>query len=180
MPHRTISSRTVYKGKVITVKVDRVVEPGAIKATREVVYHPGSVVVLAHLADARLLLVRQFRYAVGQPLWELVAGGVEPGETPQDAARRELLEETGYHARTVMPLFDFYPSPGILKERMYLVEARGLTFSKAQPEADERIRPGRFTLGQLRKMLRNKKIIDGKTLVGLYWLLSQTLPGKTI
>ena len=180
MPHRTISSKTIYQGNVITVKVDRVIEPGGIKVTREVVCHPGSVVVLAHLPDKRLLLVRQFRYAIGQPLWELVAGGMEPGETPQVAARRELLEETGYHARTVTPLFDFYPSPGILSERMHLVEARGLAFSKAQPEADERIRAGRFTLRQLRKMLRGKKIIDGKTLVGLYWLLSQPLPGKTI
>jgi ADP-ribose pyrophosphatase len=175
--HRIISSKTVYKGKVITVKVDRVIEPGAIEATREVVCHPGSVVVLAHLPDRRLLLVRQFRYAVGQPLWELVAGGLESGETPRVAARRELLEETGYRARTLTPLFDFFPSPGILNERMHLVEARGLTFSKAQPEADERIRAGRFTLRQLREMLRAKKITDGKTLVGLYWILDQSPPG---
>jgi len=141
-----------------------------------VVCHPGSVVVLAHLPRARLLLVRQFRYAVGQPLWELVAGGMEPGETPRVAARRELLEETGYHARTLTPLFDFFPSPGILSERMHLVEARGLTSSKAHPEADERIRPGRFTLRQLRAMLRAKKITDGKTLVGLYWLLAKSTP----
>lgn len=178
--HRTISSKLVYKGKIITVKVDRVIEPGAVRATREVVWHPGSVVVLAHLTQGRLLLVRQFRYAAGKPLWELVAGGMEGGETPRNAARRELLEETGYHARTLTPLFDFFPSPGILSEKMHFVEARGLTFSKARPEADERIRAGRFTLRQLRKMLRAKEITDGKTLVGLYWILGKAGPGKSI
>jgi len=105
---------------------------------------------------------------------------MEPGETPQVAARRELLEETGYHARTLTRLFDFFPSPGILSERMHLVEARGLTFSKARPEADERIRAGRFTMRQLRTMLRAKKITDGKTLVGLYWLLGKSRLGKPI
>ena len=180
MPHRTISSKTVYKGKIITVKVDRVIEPGAVRASREVVCHPGSVVVLAHLPQGRLLVGRQFRYAVGKPLWELVAGGMEIGETPREAACRELLEETGYHARTLTPLFDFFPSPGILSEKMHLVEARGLIFSKARPEADERIRAGRFTLRQLQAMLLAKKITDGKTLVGIYWLLGKAGPRKPI
>ncbi len=170
---RVLKSRTVYQGKIITVKVDQVIEPGQVRAAREIVWHAGSVVVLPHLSDGRLLLVRQYRHAAGQPLWELVAGGIKPGETPKDAARRELLEETGYRCDTLTRLFEFFPSPGILTERMYMVEANGLSPSKAQPEADERIRVGRFTLRQIREMLRARKIKDGKTLVGLYWLLSQ-------
>ena len=102
------------------------IEPGGVKATREVVCHRGSVVVLPRLDDGRVLLVRQFRYAAGKSLWELVAGGIELGETPAAAARRELLEETGYRARTLRPLFHFYASPGFLSERMFLFEARGL------------------------------------------------------
>lgn len=168
-----VRSKTLYRGKVVTVKLDQVIEPGGIKAVREVVCHSGSVVVLAHLPDRRLLLVRQYRYPAGQALWELVAGGIEPGESQQEAARRELLEETGYVARAVRPLFDFFPSPGILTEKMYLVEARGLTRSRARPEEDERIRIGRFTVAQLRQMLRSKKVRDGKTLAGLYWFLSK-------
>ncbi len=168
-----VRSKTLYRGKVVTVKLDQVIEPGRIKAVREVVCHSGSVVVLAHLPDRRLLLVRQYRYPAGQALWELVAGGIEPGESQQEAARRELLEETGYVARAVRPLFDFFPSPGILTEKMYLVEARGLTRAKARPEEDERIRIGRFTVAQLRQMLRSKKVRDGKTLAGLYWFLSK-------
>jgi ADP-ribose pyrophosphatase len=170
---QVLKSKTVYKGKVVSVKLDHVTEPGGIDAVREVVCHSGSVVVLAVLPDGRLVLVRQYRHATGQSLWELVAGGIEPGETARDAARRELLEETGYRARTLKPLFDFFPSPGILTERMYLVEARGLALSKAQPEADERIRVARFTLRQLRKMLSARKIRDAKTLVGLYWMFVQ-------
>lgn len=170
---RVLSSKTIFEGKVVRLQIDLVAEPGGITVKREVVCHPGSVVVLPHLPDGRLLLVRQFRYAARRWLWELVAGGIEPGETPLEAARRELLEETGYRARTFRPLFAFFPSPGFVSERMHLVEARGLTRAKAQPEADERIRLGRFTESQLRRMLRAKRIEDGKTLVGLLWRLSR-------
>jgi len=173
MRHRAkvLQSERVYCGKVLDVKVDRVIEPGGVKATREVVCHSGSVVVLPRLADGRVLLVRQFRYAVGQSLWELVAGGIEPGETPQQAARRELIEESGYRAGAVRPLFTFYPSPGFLTEEMHLIEARRLARTTARPEADELIEVGRFSVQELFRKLRAKEIRDGKTLVGLLWLL---------
>jgi ADP-ribose pyrophosphatase len=173
---RILKSNTIYSGKVIELKVDEVIEPGGVKATREVVGHSGSVVVMPLLPDGRIVLVRQYRYAARQWLWELVAGGLEPGETPREGARRELLEETGYRARTLRRLFDFYPSPGFLSERMFLVEACGLTRAKARPEADERIQIGLFTPSQLLNMVRRKQIRDGKTLVGILWQFS---PDKT-
>jgi ADP-ribose pyrophosphatase len=171
-----LSSQTIYSGKVVQLKLDRVAEPGGVLATREVVCHPGSVVVLPHLPDGRVVMVRQYRYPTRQWLWELVAGGMEPEESPREGACRELLEETGYRARTFKLLFDFYPSPGFLSERMFLVEARGLTLAKAQPEIDERIQVGRFTRAQLLKMLRRKQIRDAKTLVAIFWLLSSDKP----
>lgn len=167
---RVVRSRTLYKGKVVSLKLDRVVEPGGVETRREVVVHPGAVVLLPCFPDGRVLLVRQYRHAARQSLWELVAGTLEPGEDPRHAAHRELLEETGYQARHIKPVFDFYPSPGILSERMHLFEARGLTRCKANPDADERIRARRFTRAELRKMLTAGKIRDGKTLVGLLWL----------
>lgn len=166
---RLLSSKTSFTGRVFQVKTDRIVEPGNIRATREVVEHPGSVVVLPVLPNGRVILVRQFRYPARQSLWELVAGSMEPGESVIRAARRELLEETGYRARSITPVLSFYSSPGFLTERMHLVEARGLTFSEANPEADEHIEVREFSTGQIRKLLQEKRIKDGKTLVGLLW-----------
>lgn len=165
-----LESHTLFRGRVIQLKVERVVEPGGVETTREVVCHPGSVVIVPHLPDGRIIMVRQYRHAVRESLWELVAGGMERGETPRQSARRELREETGYRARIFKPLLEFFPSPGILSEKMHLVEAHGLTLSSSQPDADERLEVGLFTVNQLLNMVRKKRIRDAKTLVGILWL----------
>src|SRR5947208_5887280 len=170
---RILESRRVYQGRVLDLRVDRVIEPGEVRAIREVVVHRGSVAVLATLADGRVLLIRQYRHPAKQALWELVAGSIEPGETALAAAERELLEETGYRGKRFTPLLEFFPSPGFLTEKMFLIQASGLTPSPAQPEADERIRARLFTRRGLVRMLRAKRIRDGKTLVGLLWLLGR-------
>jgi ADP-ribose pyrophosphatase len=167
---RILKSKTIYRGRVVELKVDRVIEPGGVETTRELVCHPGSVVVVPHLPDDRLILVRQYRYAAKESLWELVAGGMERGETPRQSARRELLEETGYHARVLKPLLEFYPSPGILSEKMHLVEAWDLTPSQGQPDADERIEVGFFSVNEVIEMIECGEIHDGKTLVGILLL----------
>ena len=168
---KILKSKTIYAGRIVDVKLERIVEPGGVAAEREVVYHPGSVVVVPRLADGRVILVRQYRYAARQELWELVAGGLEPGESPLQAACRELQEEAGFRAHHCKLLLDFYPSPGVLSERMFLVEASGLAPTPTRPDADERIEVGTFTLTQVQNMLRQKKLHDGKTLVGLLWML---------
>jgi ADP-ribose pyrophosphatase len=172
---RILSSKTLYRGRVMELKVDRVVEPGGVETTREVVCHTGSVVVVPHLPDGRLILVRQYRYAVRESLWELVAGGMERGETPRQSARRELLEETGYRARVLKPFLEFYPSPGVLSEKMHLVEAWDLTPSKGQPDADERIEVGFFTVKKILEMIQGNEIRDGKTFVGILFLYGRKL-----
>jgi ADP-ribose pyrophosphatase len=166
---QVLSSETLYEGRVVSLKVDRVIEPGGIESTREVVGHRGSVVIIPRLPNGRIVLVRQYRYPARQHMWELVAGSLEPGESVIHAARRELKEETGYRAGSFKRLLSFYPSPGILSEIMHLVEARDLTLAKADPEADERIQVGEFSKTEVDRMLREHKIIDGKTLVGLLW-----------
>jgi len=175
---RVLKSREIYRGRVIQLKVDSIIEPGGVRAEREVVHHAGSVVILAHSDDGRIVLVRQYRYPVRESLWELTAGVMKPGERPLAAARRELLEETGYRARKWRLLFNFFPSPGILTEKMFLVEAIGLTRSKPHPDPDERIEVGHFTPGQLTKMIKSGRIHDGKTLVGLLWLLFSKSTGN--
>ena len=173
---RILNSRTLYQGRVLTLKVDDIIEPGGVRARREVVVHHGSVVVLPRLADGRVVLVRQYRYAARQSLWELVAGGLDGRETVLAAARRELLEETGYRSRRMRRLLTFYPSPGALTERMHLVEARELTLTEAQPEEDERIEVGSFSESELRRMVAAGEICDGKTIIGLLWTFQGWAP----
>lgn len=168
---RVLHSRTIYKGKAVGLMLDRIIEPGGVRTLREVVHHPGSVVIVPLFPDGSVLLVRQYRHPAGRFLWELVAGTLERCEAPSSAAKRELAEETGYRARHWRHLFDFYPSPGILDEKMHLFSARGLTREKARPEPDERISVRRFTRGELRRMISSRKIRDAKTLVGLLWIL---------
>jgi ADP-ribose diphosphatase len=168
---KIVKSRTIYAGRAVTLKLESLIEPGGVKVKREVVCHPGSVVLLPLFPDGRVLLVRQYRHAAGQALWELPAGTLEPGESPRHAAARELVEETGHKARTLKLLCKFFPSPGILNEKMHLFAARGLTPATASPDSDERISVRSFTRAELRWMVLAARIRDGKTLAGLLWLL---------
>lgn len=164
---RVVSSEVLCKARVFTVQHDQIIEPSGLKATRDIVVHPGSVVIIPVLDDGRIVLIRQFRYAAGRYLWELVAGHKEPGEDPAKGARRELLEETGYTARKIRKLFDIFPSPGLLGERMDIYLAEGLTKGRATPEDDERISQRIVTLDEAERWIREARICDAKTIAGL-------------
>src|ERR1700681_1477747 len=131
---RIIRSKTIYSGPVFGIRRDELVEPGGVRTTREMITHSGSVVVLPVLPDGRVVLIRQYRHAARQYLWELVAGRMDHGETPKQGAARELIEETGYRAKKITVFLDVFPSPGFLEERMYILLAEGLTPGEAQPE----------------------------------------------
>jgi ADP-ribose pyrophosphatase len=154
---------------VFTLKRDRVAEPSGIVTTREIIVHPGSVVVLPVLSDGRIVLIRQYRHAAGQYLWELVAGHKEPNETAAAGVHRELLEETGYTARRIRMLLEIFPSPGLLGERMDIFLAEGLTKGTAQPEEDERITQKIVTLREAEKWIRSGKIRDSKSVAGILY-----------
>ncbi len=166
---KVLESRWIYSGPVFGVRQDRVVEPSGLTATRDVVTHFGSVVLLPVFPDGRLLLVRQYRHAVGRFLWELVAGRIEPGESPLAAARRELLEETGYSARRFRRLLEVFPTPGFVSERMLIYAAEGLTPGTARPEADEYIVGRRFSLRELEAMMRRGTLRDAKSVAGILY-----------
>ncbi len=178
-PARVLSSRVVFRGKVFYVTSDQVVEPGGIKARRDVVRHQGSVVVIAideTRSQPRVLLVRQYRHAVGQSLWELPAGRIDAGESELAAARRELREETGFTASEWRPALYFYSSPGFLQESMALYLARQLRRGQAQPEDDEVIRLRFFPLTQAVRMVMNGQLRDGKSVAGILWLQQRLRP----
>jgi ADP-ribose pyrophosphatase len=162
---------------VFSVTTDEVQEPGGVRARRDVVRHSGSVVVLAVdvlavgvQGEPRILLERQYRHAAQSMMWELPAGRIDDGETPLTAAKRELLEETGYRARQWKRILHFYVSPGFLDETMTIYLANGLKAGKAQPEADEKIAVRFFGLSEAKRMALQGRICDAKTIAGILWL----------
>jgi ADP-ribose pyrophosphatase len=168
---RTLSSKVAYKGSFFSVYTDHVLEPGGVKGYRDVIRHNGSVVVLA-LDDSKdpndplVVIERQYRHAAGQFLLELPAGKIDDGETPLAAAKREMIEETGYRAKKWKKLVRYYPSPGFVGEWMEIYLATGLSVGIAQPEEDERIEIRLVPLSEVLQMILDGKILDGKTIIG--------------
>src|SRR6267378_2597830 len=149
----------IYQGRVFGLRRDEVVEPSGVRTTREVITHPGSVVVLPVLPDGRIVMIRQYRHATRQYLWELVAA-------------REVLEETGYRAKRFKVFLDVFPTPGFLEERMYLLLAEGLTAGEAQPEEDEKIEVRTFKLKELKQMIKSGRLRDAKSIAGILYYLT--------
>jgi ADP-ribose pyrophosphatase len=162
-----IETRRVYDGKVLALDLDTVEEPGGVRATREVVRHRGSVACLPVHADGRVVLVRQYRHAVQSAVWELPAGRLDPGETPEAGARRELEEEVGLSPERLEKLAEFWTTPGFCDEAMHLYRATGLRVVPARPEADERIEILTTSFGEARGMVERGEVREGKTLVAL-------------
>ena len=169
---RTLSSKTVFKGRVFWVTRDEVAEPGGVRATREVIRHNGSAVILAvdtrtNPADPGILLIRQWRHAANQFLLELPAGRIEPGEKLIPAAKRELIEETGYRAKKWSRHIKYFASPGFLTEAMNILLAEDLTLGQATPEDDEKIELHMTPLSEVQRLIHAGNILDGKTLIGV-------------
>jgi len=164
---KILSSKVIYEGQAFGVRRDELIEPTGVRTMREVVTHPGSVVVLPVLPDGRIVLVRQYRHACRQYLWELVAGRKEHGESPKQGAERELIEETGYRAKRFKVFLDVFPTPGFLEERMFLLLAEGVTPGVAEPEEDEKLIVAAYTRKQLEQMMRSRKLRDAKSIAGL-------------
>jgi ADP-ribose pyrophosphatase len=170
---RVLSSREAYRGPVFWVTTDQVLEPSGVEVRRDIVRHTGSVVIMAvddTGPEPRVLLLRQYRHAAQQYLWELCAGRMDEGESELVAAKRELLEETGYSAKRWKRILKFYASPGFVAETMSFYLAQDLRAGTAQPEEDEVIELRFLPLRQAVQWVMNGVIKDAKTIAGVLWL----------
>lgn len=168
-PERTVARCDVYDGRVIQLHVDEVELPNGKRTTREVAEHADAVVVLPIDESGRALLVRQYRYPIGKDLLEAPAGGIDPGESPDQAAQRELQEEIGYKAGRLDGLGEFWTAPGFCTEYMYAYLAGDLSPSSLAPDEDEDIVVERHSLDSIREMIRDGRIVDAKT-IAAYWM----------
>src|SRR5215467_5545072 len=173
---RVLSSTVRYRGPVFWVTTDEVLEPSGVRVRRDVVRHSGSVVILAVDETSRaprVLLEKQYRHAAGRFLYELPAGRIDEGENELAAAKRELLEETGYSARKWKRVLRFWASPGFVAEAMSIYLATGLSAGEAEPEDDEIIQVRFFPLKKAVAMVLGQRIQDAKTIAGVLWLAQQ-------
>ena len=162
-----MTQKRVYTGRVLSLDVDEVQEPGNIVATREVVRHQGSVAALPVHDDGRIVLIRQYRYAGDQVLWEIPAGRLELREDPKTGASRELEEEVGLRAGRLEPWAEAFTTPGFCDEILYLFRASDLEAIPPRPEADEQIEIRVMPLEDAKRLVRAGEIRDAKTLLAL-------------
>jgi ADP-ribose pyrophosphatase len=176
-----MARHTVHQGRKITVQLDVTTQPDGSELRRDVILHPGAVVIVPLIDSATVCLLRNYRFVIEQTLWEVPAGTLEPGETPEATARRELLEETGYVAQHWRKLGQFYASPGVLNEIMHLFLAHDLTPGPAQPEAGEEIEVHQVPLADALRWCVDGTIRDLKTITALLLIdrLATDRPGAS-
>lgn len=167
---RVLDSRRIFEGRLVTLDVDRVVEPSGMEVEREVLRHPGAAVMLAVTTARTVLFVRQYRYAAGELMLEVPAGTIDGGERPEETARRELVEETGYFPHRLQKLAEFYPSPGILAELMHLYLATELEKRTPSPDEDESLEIVELSWDHAGSLVAGKDIRDAKTIIALSYL----------
>ena len=167
---QVISSQERFSGRVFRVRTDEIVFADGATARLDIVEHGGSYAVIATPSKNVVVLVRQYRHAVGRELWEIPAGTAEPGEGIEEGALRELAEETGYRAAASQVIGSYYVTPGFCDEVMHFVHADRLTPGEPSPDEDERIVVQNFTIDEMQNLVKNGEIADAKTLIALMWL----------
>jgi ADP-ribose pyrophosphatase len=167
MEEQILDSRQIYDGRLVKLRLDRVVLQGGRETTREVVEHPDCVAIIALDAEDNVILVRQFRHAVEKELLEIPAGVIEPGEEPLKSALRELAEESGYIAGRIERLGGFYSSPGYSTEFLHLFLATELKPGPSQAQEDEILEVVPIPLEQVHRLIESGEIRDAKSIAGL-------------
>ena len=163
---KTVQKNYVYKGKILTVRNDDALLPNGKPCKREIIEHPGGACVL-YANEKGVLLVKQYRYAYGECVYEIPAGKLEKGEDPMLAAKRELEEEAGVKAEKLNLLYVIYPTPGYTDEKIYLYEATDGIECHSHPDEDEFLTTEYVAVEQIKELLRSGKINDSKTIIAL-------------
>ncbi|MEW5979708.1 MAG: NUDIX hydrolase [Acidobacteriota bacterium] len=163
--------RELYRGRIVNLTVDSIKTASGIETIREVFHHPGGAAVIPVLDNGDVLLVRQFRYPIQHELLEFPAGRIDPGETPESAAARELQEEVQMSAGTLEKVAEFYTTPGFCDEKIFLYLATALSPIDKSGDHDEELEVERLSLSTLKQMLHNGQILDAKTIIGINLLL---------
>ena len=176
---KTISSRYAFKGRAFNVRVDKVINAEGHETEREIVEHVEAVAIVALDANGDILLVKQFRKAIEKELLEIPAGGIDPGEGPDDAVRRELQEEIGRFPGQIKRMGGFYSAPGFCTEYLYLYLATDLKPSQLQAEDTAGIETIRVKPSRIRKMISSGEICDSKSIAGLLYFLKNEKPVKS-
>ncbi len=167
----TKSVKTVYHGTFYDLNLERVKLPNGHRADLEIVRHPGAAAIVPLIDPRRLILIRQYRHAVGGYLYEIPAGKLSPGERPLSCAKRELEEEIGYRAGSIRKLGSIYTAPGFCDELIHIYRASRLRKTTQRLEASEVIQAVEVPVGRVRKMIQTGKIRDAKTIVGIHFAL---------
>ena len=168
--YRVFEKKVIFSKGPIRLVDCKVRTPQGKVLSRQVLEHPGCVVIIPRTDEGKYVLVRQYRFPLEKHLWEFPAGGREPSETFPHAAKRELMEEIGMMPGKLKKLLDFYPTPGVSGEKMHVFLASALTPAVAQKDEDEDFELGVFSLSQIGAMIRSGRIVDGKTLIGYFYL----------
>jgi ADP-ribose pyrophosphatase len=175
-----VDHQEIYKGKIVTLHVDTIQQESGSTTIREVVLHPGGVTAIPVLEDGRILLIRQFRYPIGNFILELPAGKLDSGQTPIDTIARELEEEIGYSAGSLTHASTFYTTPGFSNESIHFFIAGDLTPTTQRLEEGEHITVEAYTLPECLEMIENGEIRDGKTILGILWYQMKSNQGRPI
>lgn len=172
LEEKTINTESLYKGKIIDLEVQEVQLPNGAFSKREIVNHPGAVAVICITEENKMVMVRQYRKALRKSIIEIPAGKLDPGETPENCAKRELEEETGIIAGSLIKCDSFYTSPGFANELVYVFEAEDLSAGKIHTDEDEFVVRIDVTLSEAKDLIKNGEIHDAKTIYAIqYWEL---------